>query len=515
MGLFNPTGKRVYNWYISLVAASCMVLYGYDASVFNALQNSDNWVEYFNDPGDQVIGAINTAYVVGAIVAGFFFAGPVADYFGRRVGMMSGAVFVIVATFMQTFAPRGNLACFIVGRVLIGIGQGLALTAGSIYIGELAPQSIRGMIMSFWQMFYSVGSFIALWIKFGTSKHVENLGEWDWKMVVIFQAMVPLFIVIQVPFLPETPRWYIQHGKIEQARKSLARVRDTEQEIEDEALMIREAIEFEKEAISSNYSALWKDKSIRHRLILALILNAGQQITGQGSLNSYSSIIYQKIFTRKSQIDLINALNATFGIIFTANATWTVDRFGRKFLLIVGGIGMGICMIIVASVETQTPTLPSGAKTESVGISIVFLLFLFIFFYKPSWGATIWIWTSEVFSMNVRAQAVGMASQTQNVANLIVQQFFPTFLNNCGFYAFYMFAGINFLLATFVYFFVPETKKVLLEEMDAKFGGVNHVEKGGDLMGVEDARHADHGELELRGGSVSKGPQTEQREVVG
>ncbi|KAI7237596.1 general substrate transporter [Hortaea werneckii] len=454
MGLFNPTGKRVYNWYISLVAASCMVLYGYDASVFNALQNSDNWVEYFNDPGDQVIGAINTAYVVGAIVAGFFFAGPVADYFGRRVGMMSGAVFVIVATFMQTFAPRGNLACFIVGRVLIGIGQGLALTAGSIYIGELAPQSIRGMIMSFWQMFYSVGSFIALWIKFGTSKHVENLGEWDWKMVVIFQAMVPLFIVIQVPFLPETPRWYIQHGKIEQARKSLARVRDTEQEIEDEALMIREAIEFEKEAISSNYSALWKDKSIRHRLILALILNAGQQITGQGSLNSYSSIIYQKIFTRKSQIDLINALNATFGIIFTANATWTVDRFGRKFL------------------------------------------------------------TSEVFSMNVRAQAVGMASQTQNVANLIVQQFFPTFLNNCGFYAFYMFAGINFLLATFVYFFVPETKKVLLEEMDDKFGGVNHVEKGGDLMGVEDARHADHGKLELRG-SVSKGPQTEQKEVAG
>ena len=77
MGLFNPTGKRVYNWYISLVAASCMVLYGYDASVFNALQNSDNWVEYFNDPGDQVIGAINTAYVVGAIVAGFVSYFPV------------------------------------------------------------------------------------------------------------------------------------------------------------------------------------------------------------------------------------------------------------------------------------------------------------------------------------------------------------------------------------------------------------------------------------------------------
>lgn len=90
---------------------------------------------------------------------------------------------------------------------------------------------------------------------------------------------------------------------------------------------------------------------------------------------------------------------------------------------------MGMCMIIVASVETQTPTSPNGTKSQPVGISIVFLLFLFIFFYKPSWGATIWIWTSEVFSMNVRAQAVGMASQTQNVANAIVNQFFPIFLD--------------------------------------------------------------------------------------
>lgn len=115
---------------------------------------------------------------------------------------------------------------------------------------------------------------------------------------------------------------------------------------------------------------------------LALILNAGQQITGQGSLNSYSTKIYQKVFTSGSQIALINALNATFGIFFTLNAVWIIDRFGRKFLLIVGGIGMGFCMIIVSAVETETPQLANGAKSEPVGISIVFLLFLFIFFCK-------------------------------------------------------------------------------------------------------------------------------------
>lgn len=115
-------------------------------------------------------------------------------------------------------------------------------------------------------------------------------------------------------------------------------------------------------------------------MLLALVINAGQQLTGQGSLNTYSTKIYQLVFTEESQISLINALNATFGIIFTLNAVWIVDRFGRKPLLIVGAIGMGICMIIAAAVETETPTLASGAKSEPVGISIVFLMFLFILF---------------------------------------------------------------------------------------------------------------------------------------
>jgi sugar porter (SP) family MFS transporter len=374
--------------------------------------------------------------------------------------------------------------------------------AGPIYIGELAPPQIRGKIMSFWQMFYSVGSFIAYWINYACQIYKGNLGEWDWRMVVIFQMMVPIYIMILLPFIPETPRWYLQHGgQIEKARATLRKVRETEQEVEDEILMIREALEFEKEAISSSYSALWKDRSVRKRLLLAFVLNAGQQVTGQGTLNTYSTIIYKGVFRSASQISLINALNATFGILFTLNATWTVDRFGRKFLFIGGAIGMGVCMLIVAVVGTKTETLyymvknvKTPTKSEPVGIAITFLLFLFIFFYKPSWGATTWIWTSEIFSMNVRAQAVGMASQTQNVANSIFQQFFPIFLKNCGFSTFYFFFAINICLAVFVHFLIPETRQVTLEEMDTLFGGSDHVEKGADLLHIENAHHANVGD---------------------
>jgi len=226
-----------------------------------------------------------------------------------------------------------------------------------------------------------VGSFIAYWVNFACSKHKASLGEWDWKMVVIFQLLMPIIILSQVFLIPETPRWLLQHGnKVEQARETLRKVRDSEQEVEDEILMIREALEFEKEAISSTYSALWKDPSVRKRLLLAFVLNAGQQITGQGTLNTYSTIIYKKVFTNLDTIALINALNATFAIFFTLNAAWTVDRWGRKFLLIVGALGMAVCMVVVASVVTQTPSSPKGAKSEGVGIAVVFLLFLFAFF---------------------------------------------------------------------------------------------------------------------------------------
>lgn len=246
--------------------------------------------------------------------------------------------------------------------------------------------------------------------------------------------LVPFTLIILLPFIPESPRWYIQHGyPISYARASLSRVRSTSAEVADEIILIHETLQVEA-SNSTSYSLLWKDPSIRKRLILAFILNIGQQLTGQGTLNTYSTAVYKKVFKSTNKIALINALNATFGIIFTLNATWTVDRFGRKVLLIYGALGMATCMLGVALVSSQTPTLDDGSKSERVGISIVFLLFLFIFFYKPSWGATTWIWTAEVFSMNVRAQAVGMSSQMQNVANAIFQQFFPTFLGNCGLY---------------------------------------------------------------------------------
>lgn len=288
--------------------------------------------------------------------------------------------------------------------------------------------------MSFWQMFYSVGSFIAYWINYAASKNRESLGDWDWKMVVIFQLMMPLIITIQLPFIPESPRWLLSRKKdVEAARRALARVRSDPQLVEEELLAIREVVEYEKEAQSEGWKAylsLFKDPSIRKRLYLAFFINTGQQLSGQGTLNSYSSTIYKKVYNDLDTINLINALNATFSIIFTLNAVWTVDRYGRRFLFLVGACGMALCTMIIPVVGLTTPGTED--KSRPVGIAITFLAFLFAFFYKPTWGATTWTYTSEIFPLNVRGPAVGMSVQMQGVANTIFQQFFPIFYKNEG-----------------------------------------------------------------------------------
>ena len=117
-------------------------------------------------------------------------------------------------------------------------------------------------------------------------------------MVVVFQILVPILVIIAMPFQPESPRWHVKkNNNVEAARACLMRIRDSADEAEEELLAIREAVEYEKEAISPGYWALLKDKSIRKRLLLAFVINGGQQLGGQGTLNSYSTSIYKEVFT--------------------------------------------------------------------------------------------------------------------------------------------------------------------------------------------------------------------------
>ncbi|KAJ4267071.1 hypothetical protein NW762_003169 [Fusarium torreyae] len=360
-----------------------------------------------------------------SIVAGVFFSALLSDRFGRKWSMRVGAILIIISTFVSTFTPPA-IGGFIAGRAITGFGHGLMMPAGPVYINELAPANLRGTIMSFWQLFFAVGSFVAYWINYGCSKNAESLGEWEWRVVMLLQCFFPMIIISGLFFCPETPRWYVQNDRFEEAYQVLLQTRDDPNLIAQEMEDIRQAIAFERKQTNSTwarYKLLWTDESVRKRMLLAAGINIGQQLSGNNSLATYSTIIYKKVFTSNSQIQLINALGGTLNILFTLNATWMTDFLGRRPLLLIGVAGMAVCMFAAAAVVTETPTLDNGSRSSSVGIATVFLMFLFALFFKPSWGATVWIWTSEVFSMNIRAQAVAMTTQCQSIASIILRKY--------------------------------------------------------------------------------------------
>ncbi|KAJ3089233.1 hypothetical protein HK100_007820, partial [Physocladia obscura] len=190
-------------------------------------------------------------------------------------------------------------------------------------------------------------------------------------------------------------------------------------------------------------------------------------MTGQTALNNYSSQIYLTIFSANS-VAIINVANAVCGTLFTINSTFLVDRVGRIKLFVVGALGMAICCAGAAIVYDLAPDKTSF----NLGVQLVTILFTFVFFFKPTWGATSWVYIAEIFPIVVRAQAVGIAVQSQNVANLIMGQIFPILFSAMQFNVFFLFMGINLLLGIVVCFF-PETRGVALEEMDTLFDDVS------------------------------------------
>jgi MFS family permease len=213
-------------------------------------------------------------------------------------------------------------------------------------------------------------------------------------------------------------------------------------------------------------------------------------------MNSYSTKVYQAVFNSDSTVLLINALTYTFGIIFTLTCTLFSDRIGRRKMLIIAGIGQAIMLLIAATVYITTPTI-DGTKTLGVGIAIVVVMFLFTFFYKPGWGATVWIYTSEIFPMSVRGTAFAICSNTQSIAGVVMSQAFPPMFVSMGFKSFYVWMGVNIILVICVYLWFPETKGLALEDIDALFGGskktdeVHHIAEehnhiGGDVEKVHE-----------------------------
>lgn len=466
--------RHIWNNYLAaMVASLCMAEFGYDGTMFSSVQVLPSWLKSFNHPDPAEIGAVNTAYSICAVVFGFLVSPVVADRLGRKWALGSGSGLVIVAAILMSLAP--NIGAFIGARAISGAGQGLAMPIGTIYIEETVYARTRGRLMSLWQIFYTIGSTISIYVALGTN-YYPSLGSWQWRSVTICQLAAPILLIGFLPFCPETPRWYVMHGKVDKARAALARVRSVD-EVEPELAEIRAAVAYETELRRNSWRQLFYTPTYRRRLILAMIMNWGQQFTGIGAMSNYSGIILKEVFTETTTVLIVKAVQNIVLLACPLTAFFFIDRLGRRKMFIITAIGCGAACFTIATMVTQTP-LVNGRHPLGVGIGYVILELTFHAFYGPGWGAGLWIWTSEIWPTVVRANGVALSSQSQQLANVVLGQAFPELFAAASFYSFYFFMGCNILIAVFCYFFIRETKGVSLEHMDTIFGAPDHVIAG-------------------------------------
>ncbi|KAL4595805.1 hypothetical protein ACB092_12G118100 [Castanea dentata] len=443
------------------------LLYGYDIgatscatiSIESATLSGISWYNL----SSVEIGLITSGSLYGALI-GSVLAFNVADFLGRRRELLAAALLYFVGALITALAP--DFPIMVIGRFVFGIGIGLAMHAAPMYIAETAPSKIRGRLISLKEFFivlgmvggYGIGSLL-----------VDTVAGWRY----MYGASTPLAVIMGIGmwWLPASPRWLLLRaiqgkGNMQELRETaigcLYRLRgpafgDSAPEQVDEILTELAYVGDEKEA---TFSEMFKGKCLK-----ALTIGAGlvlfQQITGQPSVLYYAGSILQSAgFSAASDATRVSILLGLLKLIMTGVAVLVVDKLGRRPLLLGGVSGMVISLFLLGSYYLFLDDVPV--------VAVVSLL-LYVGCYQLSFGPIGWLMISEIFPLRLRGRGLSIAVLVNFGANALVTFAFSPLKALLGAaILFYIFGAIAVVSLVFIFFVVPETKGLTLEEIEAK-----------------------------------------------
>jgi SP family sugar:H+ symporter-like MFS transporter len=412
-------------------------------------------------------------YNVGCFLGALFISSFVAERFGRRAIIFTSAVLFIIGTSMVIFAPGGSkkmMILILIGRIVEGTGVGCSSFSCPLYASEIAPTNLRGMLSGFMQMTVVAGLFAANVANFFLQNH-----KWGWRLSNGIILIAPVIIMIGIFFCPETPRWLFKKKGRESAERSLKRIRKID-DVTAELNAIADAIKEEGNALS--IKELFTRKKMLKRLGIGVSIHILQQATGINPVFNYGGSIYENILGKGILSLLI--LSGT-NLLSTIPALFLFDRLGRRKLLLYCGLGMVIGHLVTATVFTtgckEVTTIINGTTATENKINcnpnsgILMLVFtaIFVASFAVSWGPIGWIYAAEIFPLNVRGRAVSITTGSNwfmgTIMSYILELVAPLGINGI----FYLFSGLCLLAVVFVYLFCPETKGILLEDIDEVF----------------------------------------------
>ena len=379
----------------------------------------------------------------------------VADKYGRRMALFTNAVVVVVGGALQ--AGSVAVSMFIVARFITGWGTGALVALVPLYQSEISPPKIRGLLVGSHGVLLCVGYSIASWV--GLGFYFVNASGAQWRIPLAIQCIFPLGLAAGVLFLPESPRWLIDHDRMEDAYKSL---HSTHAESTDDSAT---AIAFEKlkqqikmeEGEPTSFKELWTHKPLRKRCFVGFFTLFAGQGTATIVINNYGPSLYSSLgYATVMQLIIQGAWISVcpFGNVFNS---LVVDKFGRTRLMAAGLAG---CVFALVG---ECITLSTYQRTGNKGVAAaaVFFLFLHIGFYSTTMDATSYIYAAEIFPTPVRAKGIAISVSGLFVATIIFLEAAPTAFVQIGWKYYTVFISVTSVMAVVILMYFPEVSSTI------------------------------------------------------
>jgi MFS transporter, SP family, xylose:H+ symportor len=443
---------------ITLVATLGGLLFGYDTAVISGAEKSvQGYLVTSLGLGAFAHGATIGSALIGCIIGGLI-SGLMAKKLGRKKSLMLAAVlFMITALgaaypeflfFKRGEPTMGLLLMFNFYRIIGGIGVGLASAICPMYIGEIAPADIRGRLVSINQFAIIFGMLVVYFINYGIAhgKSLEYINETGWRLMFLSEAIPAGLFGLLLFFVPETPRYLALTNRDDKALSILTRINGLVQ-----AKIIMKDIKESVEASSEKLFAFGKVV-----IIIGILLSVFQQFVGINVALYYAPRIFESMGAAKDASMLQTVVMGLVNVIFTVIAIVTVDKYGRKILLMIGSIGMAIGMFAIGGL----------AFTKVIGISTLIFIIIYTASFMMSWGPITWVLISEIFPNKIRGKAIAIAVAAQWAANYLISSTYPPMMEFSGGLTYSFYGLMSLLSFIFVWKMVPETKGKTLEEME-------------------------------------------------
>ncbi|KAF2720711.1 MFS sugar transporter-like protein [Polychaeton citri CBS 116435] len=513
---------------------ACMggLIYGYNQGMFSGLLTMSSFGNHMGDyVEDQTKkGWLTAIFELGAWL-GTLYSGFLSEIFSRKYGILINvAVFMVGVVVQCTAMTSAGASSILAGRFITGMGVGSLSMIVPMYNAECAPPEVRGALVGLQQLAITTGIMISFWIDYGTNNiGGTGAGQSDaaWLIPLCLQLAPAIILAVGMIFMPFSPRWLVHHNREAEARRTLARLRGLSEDhelVELEFLEIKAQSLFEKYTVKDNFphladesawstvklqfiamASLFKTKAMFRRVLLATVTMFFQQWTGINAVLYYAPQIFGKLGLNSNTTSLL--ATGVVGIVMwiaTMPAVAYVDKLGRKPVLIVGAIGMGICHVIIAGIMGSFEN--SWATHSGAGWAAIVMVWLFVVHFGYSWGPCAWIIIAEIWPLSQRPYGIAIGASSNWMNNFIVGQVTPDLIDKISYGTFILFGLLIFLGAAFIFYFFPETKGLSLEEMDVIFGSVGLAAADAERMrqvnrevGLDDLVHGDRQGYEKMG----------------